>query len=110
MLTQAIRKNSAMVIRTAPPSHFCTAWKLTPSRSASIVCVIRSVRRRWRTRCPICTSTAFHSWVSVFSLRAGAAFSAGEPSLSHVAGLPFPPGHRFLRLIRVFGWTLRTAS
>ena len=37
-------------------------------------------------------------------------FSAGKPGLSYVAGLPFPPGHRFLRLIRVFGWTLRTAS
>jgi hypothetical protein len=43
----------------APPSYFCTRWKVSPSALASVSWFIPSSSRRIRTRPPTCTSIGF---------------------------------------------------
>src|SRR5271166_320838 len=52
----AIAESREAPTRLAPPSYFCTCWKVSPSALASVSWFMPSSRRRIRIRPPTCTS------------------------------------------------------
>src|SRR5207302_735702 len=52
----AIADSRDALTRLAPPSYFCTCWKVSPSAFASVSWFMPSSRRRIRIRPPTCTS------------------------------------------------------
>src|SRR6516165_3188802 len=55
----AIAESREALTRLAPPSYFCTCWKVRPSALARVSWFIPSSRRRIRIRVPTCTSIGF---------------------------------------------------
>src|SRR5215472_18349245 len=55
----AIAESREALTRLAPPSYFCTCWKVRPSALASVSWFIPNSRRRILMRPPTCTSIGF---------------------------------------------------
>src|SRR5215469_14399024 len=55
----AIADRREALTRLAPPSYFCTCWKVRPSALARVSWFIPSSKRRIRIRAPTCTSIGF---------------------------------------------------
>src|SRR6516162_8807017 len=86
--------------RLAPPSYFCTCWKVSPSALARVSWFMPSNRRRMRIRAPTCTSIGFGTPVPRPYFGAGFASSNWVDNLFNGPFLSAPHAARLQRVRR----------